>query len=226
MALTNLVIEGTTANQAFNWLDKQDDLIVCPNTTDAVVQRYILSLFYFSLNGFEWTNCRAANAEVAGPCIGGLPWLDGSNECKWYGVECNPSNIITKLTLKANNLVGVLPDELFFLVHLVGLSLDHNMYIGGVIPEAIGKLTKLTYVEFDENFLGGSIPNSLYTLSSLQAIDLNGNKLTGTISEDIVKLPSLAVFQIEDNLFQGSLPTGLTSLSELRTINFACLISF
>ena len=214
--LSELVDEASVAHTALIWLDKEDDLIVCSDGSRAVVQRYVLAMFYFSMNGFEWSNCRASSSEVAGPCIDGKPWLDSSHECEWYGIECDTNSTVTKLTLKANNLVGVLPDELFFLSGLVGLSLDHNMFIGGEIPEAIGKLTQLTYVELDENFLGGSIPDSLYTISTLQAIDLNGNKLMGTISESIMNLPSLAVFQIEDNLFEGALPTGLASLEELR----------
>ena len=214
--LNELTDEASVAYTALHWLDKEDDLIVCSDGTGAVVQRYVLAMFYFSLNGFEWTNCRAASSEVSGSCIDGKPWLDASHECEWFGIECDTNMTVTKLTLKANNLVGVLPEELFVLTNLVGLSLDHNLYIGGEISESIGKLTKLTYIEFDENFLGGTLPESLYTLSTLQAIDLNGNKLMGTVSEKIMNLPSLAVFQIEDNLFEGALPTGLASLDELR----------
>jgi hypothetical protein len=174
--LSALSDASSIAYSALQWLDKQDELIVCSDGTGAVIQRYILALFYLTLNGSEWTNC-----STAGPCAVGKPWLDGSLECEWHGVECDPSNTVTKLTLKNNNLVGILPDELFDLVDLTGLSLDHNKYIGGEIPEAIGKLTKLTYIELDDNFFGGTIPDSLYTLSTLQAIDLNGNKIGGTI---------------------------------------------
>jgi hypothetical protein len=223
-ALTDLISETSNAYEARRWLDEQDDLILCSDQPDAVTQRYILALFYFVLNGSDWTNCRATISEVAGSCTIGNPWLDVSHECDWYGVDCNSStSTISKLTLKANNLGGVLPDELFYLGDLIGLSLDHNQNIGGTIPTAIGKLTLLTYIELDENVLEGTLPTAMYMMSTLQAIDLNGNKLTGTISENIANLPALSVLQIEDNLFEGALPVALSTLEELRKFFVVCL---
>jgi Leucine rich repeat len=214
----DLVANTTTAYQARQWLDQQDDLILCPESSTAVTQRYIMALFYFQLNGDEWYNCRAVTAPVAGSCTDGTPWLDVSHECDWYGVVCDATTqTITKLTLKANNLMGVLPNEVCDLVQLQGLSLDHNLYIGGTIPEGIGKLSQLTYIELDENFLGGSIPTAFYQMTQLQAIDLNGNKLTGTLSESIANLHALSVLQVEDNLLFGQLPSALSTLQDLCT---------
>ena len=223
----DLVSNTTMAFQARQWLDKEDDLILCTDSSFTVTQRYIMALFYFQLNGDEWFNCRAATAKVAGSCTDGKPWLDMSHECDWYGAECDAtSKAVTKLTLKANNLMGVLPNEICFLVDLVGLSLDHNLYIGGTIPEGIGKLSQLTYIELDENFLGGTIPTALYQMTQLQAVDLNGNKLTGTIPESIANLKALSVFQVEDNLLFGQLPSALSMLQDLCTLYLLFRVTF
>lgn len=220
---TDLLTDTTTAYQARQWLDQQDALLLCPTSSVVVTQRYVLALFYFQLNGDEWYNCRAATAKVAGSCTDGQPWLDVSHECDWYGVQCDDATV-TKLTLKANNLSGVLPNEICDLIQLQGLSLDHNLYIGGTIPEGIGKLSQLTYIELDENFLGGTIPTAIYQMTQLQAIDLNGNKLTGTLSESIANLHALSVLQVEDNLLNGQLPSALSTLQDLCTccLLFSC----
>jgi Leucine Rich Repeat len=190
--------------------------MVCADDTSAVIQRFVLALIYFEMNGDEWINCRAASSATPGECTNGTQWLDASHECEWYGITCDAaSTVVSKIALKENNLTGTLPVELFSLVDLVGLSLDHNM-IGGRIPKEIAALSKLTYLELDDNMMFGRIPPALYTMTSLKALDLNKNDLLGSLSNDIGKLTNLMVLQVEDNYLSGPIPSkGLAMLDEM-----------
>lgn len=220
----DLADSSTVQYRALDWLDKLDGMIICADKFEDVAQRYIMALIYFSMNGPQWNECRSVLSVLPGNCTqGSTRWLDVSHECDWFGLSCGGdtqrdiSKAVTTISLKHNNLTGTLPFELFFLVDLIGLSLDHNKLITGTIPEAIATLQKLTYLELDDNAMTGTIPNSIYTMKSLQAIDLNTNQLSGAISEDIAYLSQLEVLQVENNHFNGPIPwSGLSKLTDLR----------
>lgn len=201
------------AFQAYQWLDFFDDKIVCPQHP-TLKQRSALATIYYSLNGPNWIACSAVN----GPCENADRWLSRSSECDWFGVACNSSDEVSVLTLKENGLSGDLPDVIFSLTTLTGLSLDHNKAITGSIPPTISQLSLLEYIELDDNNMEGPIPVELYSMTSLKAIDMNGNSFSGNIPDQISNLSNLMVLQLEDNEFDGLLPWfGLAMLKDLRT---------
>jgi Leucine-rich repeat (LRR) protein len=101
--------------------------------------------------------------------------------------------------------------------------MDHNTgkLVTGKIPEEIGALSKLTYLELDNNTLDGSIPASIYNMTDVRSINLSGNNLTGTISEGIANLTELILLKVQDNNFTGpQIPSvGLSSLEKLRKLS-------
>lgn len=206
---------GTPQYFALFWLDMIDEAILCPDAPN-IIQRYIVALVYFALNGPDWYQCSAESVGIIGPCdIVGRRWLDVRIECRWYGISC-ANEVVTGISLKNNNLAGELPSEIFSLPSLRALSLDHNKNIGGTIPAAIAN-APLVVLELDDNALVGSIPDTIYNMTTLKAIDLNANQLTGTISDEIGNLVSLMVLQVEDNLLTGMIPAaGLASLDDVR----------
>ena len=205
--------ESTSEFTAATWLDKVDGLILCPNETDAIQQRYAVAVIYYSLGGSGWTNC---SDSFTSWCRGEVRWLSPEQECNWFGLSCNDNNVVTIVSLKRNNLIGLIPQTLFNLNILTSISLDHNK-ISGSIPKEFGLLQDLEILELDDNQIRGSIPTTLYSLSSLKALDLNLNHLSGTIAEEIGNLPNLMVLQIENNKLTGSIPWfGLAMDQELR----------
>jgi hypothetical protein len=191
----------TPAFQAYFWLDFNDDQILCPRDPK-LTQRYTLATIYFAMNGPNWKNADR--------------WLSSTNECDWFGVACNSNDEVTVLTLKENGLSGDLPDAVFTLTSLTGLSLDHNKEISGSIPPSIAQLAVLEYIELDDNKMTGTIPDELYAMTTLKAIDFNGNAFTGTIADKISNLSKLMVLQLEGNEFVGLLPWfGLAMLKDL-----------
>lgn len=203
---------GSPQYQAFQWLNNIDGGVLC-GTEESLSQRFGLAATYFSLHGVDWKNCSATE----GQCNTAARWMSESSECDWFGVACDMNHEVTVLTLKDNGLSGDLPMELFSLTKLTGLSLDHNKNITGMIPEELGALTMLEYIELDDNDMTGPLPSSLYSLTTLKALDLNGNQFNGTIDDSISNLSDLMVLQVEDNAFEGPVPWfGLAMLKDLR----------
>ena len=59
----------------------------------------------------------------------------------------------------------------------------HETHWTGPIPERLGRLSYLTWLDLGPNALTGPIPNALGSLSNLLLLNLGGNELTGPIPE-------------------------------------------
>ncbi|CAB9529744.1 receptor-like protein kinase [Seminavis robusta] len=227
---------STSQYNARYWLDSEDDAMICTDNSARVKQRYRAGLLYFQFGGDNWDNCRAQGGacfQEDSTSVPAIRFLDGSNECLWFGLSCagvirealpldndeiSPDEYrpIVKVDISDNGLQGDLFHELFGLTELQELTLDGNKRISGTIPEAIGQLTNLVALDIDDNSLQGKIPNSLYSLTTLEAIDLNSNSLTGSVSNDIGNLKNLVVLQLDSNDLDGAMPTdGLFQLEKL-----------
>uniref|UniRef100_A0A7S3L766 Leucine-rich repeat-containing N-terminal plant-type domain-containing protein n=1 Tax=Amphora coffeiformis TaxID=265554 RepID=A0A7S3L766_9STRA len=117
------------SNQALLWLatfpggDAKD----LEEDTDRLVDRYVLALMFFQLDGFHWT--RNTN------------WLSDKDICSWHGIQCYSttslnqfSSAIRGVFLETNNLKGSMPWETVFLFNLQTLSLTGNPKIIGSMP--------------------------------------------------------------------------------------------
>ena len=72
--------------QAAQWVSEEDELAL-PMDDPQLFQRYLLAVFYFAMNGDDWSNCGRND-----PTCGGDPdedsWLSASSECIWLGNRC------------------------------------------------------------------------------------------------------------------------------------------
>lgn len=73
---------STAQGMAYFFLVNENPSFVCSPT---ILQRYSLSTLYFSTDGSRWTNNDG--------------WLDSTNECSWFGVECNSEGLVIRLDL-------------------------------------------------------------------------------------------------------------------------------
>ena len=64
----------TPQGMAYSFLLEEEPSFVC---TPTIIQRYGLSTVYFATDGAKWTNNDG--------------WLEPTQECDWFGVECNDS---------------------------------------------------------------------------------------------------------------------------------------
>jgi len=94
--------------------DLADDTILCP------IERNVLSDFYDSAKGAEWTD--------QGNKIDGSQWLDEyASYCGWKGVTCdNNTKHVTKLNLTNNGLSGRLSESIGNLTFVEVLDLSDN----------------------------------------------------------------------------------------------------
>jgi hypothetical protein len=217
-------LQNVTAaeHQAYNWINNDDELIVCPHTKGKVLQRYVAAQLYFSMNGNAWLECGSTTSEKLGDCSGKQNWLSGSHECEWFGVSCGSmgrssvTGSIVSIKLKKNNLQGTIPTELFLLSDLTSIELADNKHIGGSIPASISNLNKLAFLDLSNNALTGSLPEMIYDMTSLKSLNIASNRIGGRISEDVSHLIQLSVLHLDDNELTGPVPaTGLAALENL-----------
>ncbi len=158
-------------------------------------------------------------------------WLTGKNECEWFGLDCGDAFVeggspdfyspLVNIDLGNNNLMGTLIPEIFGFTELQALFLDGNTRIAGSIPEELGQMSGLKFLDIDDSELTGPLPTSLFNLTDLIVIDLNSNQLTGTLSAEIGAITGLEILQLENNSMTGEIPTeALLDLARLGTCNF------
>ncbi|KAK7844200.1 receptor-like protein eix2 [Quercus suber] len=117
------------------------------------------------------------------------------NCCNWKGVHCsNQTGHVLELRLGFSYLGGMINPSLLELPYLTYLDLSYNDFNHCHIPEFIGSLGNLEYLDLSRAKLSGPIPHQLRNLSHLQYLNLSCNNLT--IIENLEWLSHL--FSIKD----------------------------
>ncbi|KAL4375551.1 hypothetical protein AHAS_Ahas05G0293100 [Arachis hypogaea] len=124
---------------------------------------------------------------------------------------------IRVLNLNENNLnsitplCGVIPQSLGQLKNLRWLDLSSNHFCG-VVSQSLSQLKNLHWLDLSSNHFIGVVPESLGQLKNLKWLDLSSNYLHGTINGLINSWPqliSLFHFDLSNNKIIGSIPENL-----------------
>jgi hypothetical protein len=95
-----LAIMNPTSPQyrAMQWVIKDDPLM--PTSRLTVLQRYVLSVFYFSTNrNVSWISCGPPEGKT--DCSSeALRFLGSAPECNWLGITCDSTNKITSINIR------------------------------------------------------------------------------------------------------------------------------
>ncbi|KAJ9158610.1 hypothetical protein P3X46_024175 [Hevea brasiliensis] len=110
-------------------------------------------------------------------------WVADEACCKWSGVGCqNRTGHVLTLDLHSYNssevVQGQLRESLLGLPYLRYIDLSLIDFKQMPIPEFIGSLSKVKYLNLSNANLKGIVPDHLGNLSSLQSLDLSGNSFS------------------------------------------------
>ncbi|XP_021888458.1 probable LRR receptor-like serine/threonine-protein kinase At4g20940 [Carica papaya] len=174
-------------------------------------------------------------------------WNDESidfNGCpsSWNGIVCNGANIagvvldnldlsadadlsvfsnltmLVKLSMANNSISGTLPDNIGDVKNLEFLDLSNNLFSSS-LPPGIGKLDSLRNLSLAGNNFSGEIPDSISAMTSIHSLDMSRNSLSGPLPISITKLYNLLYVNLSSNRFTGRIPEGFESISGLQVLD-------
>eukprot|EP00986_Skeletonema_menzelii_P016206 scaffold13940_cov69-Skeletonema_menzelii.AAC.1 len=169
-----------------------------------------MAVFYYATDGENWQN--------------NTNWLTESDECTWYGAECNDDDgSLAFLFLDMNQLNGTIPSEIGLMENLRELFALEALFLqgnqlSGTIPSEIGSMKNLEYLSLNNNTLTGTIPSeigSMKNLSELFALAflyLDFNDLVGSIPTEIGLMENLSEFYLQKNQLTGAIPSEVCAL--------------
>ena len=117
----DLLTGNSPQRKALDFIVDEDVLRLCPDDP-TLGQRYILSVFYYSTEGPNWSRCSkpndlsnpeqvaAANARCnirgdGSQFAGSDAWLTGVSECEWGGITCGDSGSGSAISLFTGELL-------------------------------------------------------------------------------------------------------------------------
>ncbi len=123
---------------------------------------------------------------------------------------------LTHLCLDGCNLSGEMPNKLWELTNLEGLTLNNiwETYLYGAIPTAIANLQNLKTLHFFNLNLSGGIPEELYTLTQLTNLTIDCCYIGGQLSSNIQNLKNLSNLNLRSCALEGNLPEELAILMD------------
>ncbi|XP_049386739.1 receptor-like protein 9DC3 [Solanum stenotomum] len=122
--------------------------------------------------------------------------------------KIHPSNTLLKLDISFTGISGELPDSIGTLSSLNYLNL-HGCDFSGHIPDSIGNLIQIRELWFWGNRFTGHIPSTISKLKHLTRLDLPSNSFSGEIHDVFSNLQQLRYFDLSDNSFIGPFPSSI-----------------
>lgn len=143
---------------------------------------------------------------------------------EWYGVTVE-GNRVTGLEIPwqwnddHDQLTGSIPESLGNLDDLRFLNLT-NHEIGGILPESLLQLNKLESLSlFGNNFEGEWYTADFWSaFPKMEVLYMGRDELTGSITPEIAGMPELRVLQLMHTQLSGTLPSELSLLTDVSRL--------
>ena len=120
-------------------------------------------------------------------------------------------------TLPSDYLVSI-GDNKFSVLNTVSLSQENSSSID-IIPNQIGELINLKWVDFSSSQISGEIPNAIENLTNLEYLNLSSNQISGEIPNEFENLINLEYLNLSSNQISGEIPIILYSLTNLEKLS-------
>jgi Leucine-rich repeat (LRR) protein len=186
-------------------------------------QRFALLNFYFALqmDSKTWNNFTG--------------WLTDSDECSWYGVDCQPQDfsgnpdfsdagtelVVRSLRLPENGIKGRLSPNVCILNYLSYFNVSHNQIVGS-ISSGLHHCRNMIDFSVNDNDMSGTVPESIgESWSNLEKIDVGSNAFYGPVPSTIGLWGKVLEFSIANNSFSGTIPEAIANWKNLRVARFA-----
>ncbi|KAK6159265.1 hypothetical protein DH2020_006579 [Rehmannia glutinosa] len=145
--------------------------------------------------------------------------------CLWTGVTCaamventlgmpNYMFRVISLSLPNSKLLGVIPEDLFFIPHLKTLDLSNN-FLNGTLPKSLFNASELQVLSLSNNVISGEFPDFITGPKSLKVLNLSENALSGKIPQSVTSLRNLTIVSLRSNYFSGQIPSTIQSFEVL-----------
>uniref|UniRef100_A0A7S1BF59 LNR domain-containing protein n=1 Tax=Corethron hystrix TaxID=216773 RepID=A0A7S1BF59_9STRA len=160
---SDLAEEGSAQYAAAMFIKFEDGDHALSPDDDRFLQRYIMSVFYFSISNGKYGTFQGA-----------------SHECKWPGVTCSNKKI-REIKLDNLQMTGSIPAEIFSIPGLESLDLSHNDLSGELRAniDDYDQLASLQLLNLSYNNLSGEISDGVLDyLNEIDDLNLKSNNFT------------------------------------------------
>ncbi|MCQ2151376.1 MAG: hypothetical protein MJY46_05900 [Bacteroidales bacterium] len=125
--------------------------------------------------------------------------------CKVSGIPAGITSCryLRELNLRECGISGTLPQNLGSLSSLAVLLLDHNMDLGGTLPDSFYELVNLKSFDIGSTRIGGVLSSKIARLTHLEDFYIAGCEFEGTIPEEFGELENLAGYDFQGNYFSA-----------------------
>ncbi|KAG8379064.1 hypothetical protein BUALT_Bualt07G0049400 [Buddleja alternifolia] len=218
-SIENLIVDDLIWASNLSSLENLDLSYINLGQTKNLVN--VLNMLPF-LSILRLSECSLDNTNLAHTCVNSTLFTHIQNQ--FYGEisgllknlsECWIDKL-EEIRLYGNKFFGNLPEDVGELKRLKYLDLSSNTF-NGSIPWSLGKLSSLTNLDISFNKLSGSIPSSLGNMRSLRVLNSGSNQLRGEIFMSLGQLSNLESIDISFNFFNDTLlEAHFASLSKLE----------
>jgi uncharacterized protein YjbI with pentapeptide repeats len=196
--------------------------------SERYLQRFVLAVIYFALNGDKWKDC--GRADPACSANGSRrSWLTDSSECTWNMIACDENNRViafTNVTAEGTIAVapyGFMPPEFSHLTALEEVVLNGTYYdkfkVKGPLLAYLAKMTNLRTLKLRDADFTGTIPSDFAQKHpKLTVLDLRNNNMGGPIP-NLSGLQVLSKLNLSANSFVGTIPATIGSMRALTRLD-------